>query len=286
MTVIPRKPWNIRYLPPAPVRPGMDATFALFGVLPYFVLAAFVAGVLYRVYLWLRARLLTGLYNVNVGLYEDSRASVGKDVLKRVFLFYTLADKERDRELYVGSMFFHWGIWVALFGHLGVFLPESYLSTMGVTAQVHHSLGLYVGGAGGVVALVGLLLLVDRRLRGAGTAVKLVNSYPVRVPLRKLSFLDDYFAALLLLAVVLSGLVQTFLVSPSTPGYYADVSSWFSSLVSLHPDVSYIASLGAFQVHVVIIMAFLVYFPWGKMLHLFSFLFMPTTSRPAARVEL
>lgn len=286
MRVIPRKPWNIRYLPLSPIWSGMDVTFALFGVLPYFVLGVFAAGILYRVYLWVHARHLTGLYNVNVGYYENSRASVTKDVLKRIFLFYTVSDKERDRELYVGSMSFHWGIWVALFGHLGVFLPESYLSTMGITPQIHHALGLYVGGTGGVVALVGLLLLIDRRLRGVRTNVKLMKTYSVHVPLRKLSFLDDYFAAFLLLAVILSGLFQTFFVSPSNPGYLADVSSWISSLVSLHPSVSYINSLGAFQVHMLIVMVFLAYFPWGKMLHLFSFLFMPTTSRSAIRVEL
>ena len=264
----------------------MDITFALFGVLPYAVLAVFVAGTLYRVYRWVHAKLLTGLYNVNVGLYEDGRGAVTKDVLKRVFLFYTLGDKERDRTLYVGSMFFHWGIWVALFGHIGVMLPQSDLSALGVTPQLHPLLSLYVGGTGGIVALLGLLLLAARRVRGASSSVTLINTYTVRVPLRKLSFLDDYFAVIILLAVIVSGLFQTFFVSPSSAGYFESISSWLQSLASFQPNVSYIASSGAFQIHMIIVMVFLAYFPWGKMLHLFSFLLMPSTSRSAVRVEL
>lgn len=264
----------------------MNVVFALFGVLPYAVAVVFLAGIAYRTWRWVRAKHLTGLYNVNVGLYEDSNGAVAKDVLKRVFLFYTIADKERDKRLYVGSMFFHWGIWVALFGHLGVFLPQSYLSAMGVTPQVHPFLSLYVGGGGGLVALVGLLLLTDRRVQGVETSVSLVNSYRVRVPLRKLSFLDDYFALFILLALIVSGLLQTLLLTPGNAGYLASVSSWFASLASLRPDVSYISSLPVFQVHMLVVMAFLAYFPWGKMVHPFSYLFMPTTSRRGERVEI
>lgn len=264
----------------------MDITFALFGVLPYAVLAVFVAGILYRVYRWVDARLLTGLYNVNVGLYEDSRGAVTKDILKRVFLFYTLGDKEGDRELYVGSMFFHWGIWVALAGHLGVVLPQPALSAMGVTPQAHTFLCLYVGGTAGLVALVGVLLLADRRVRGVESSVKVLNTYHIRVPLRRLSFLDDYFAVLILLAIIASGLFQTFFVSQADLAHLANVSSWLWSLVVFHPNVSYIASFPSFQVHMIIVMVFLAYFPWGKMLHLFSFLLMPSTSRSAARVEM
>lgn len=262
----------------------MSITFLLFGLLPYPVLVIFVGGIFYRVYLWVHARLLTGLYNVNVGLYEHSKTSVTKDVLKRIFLFYTLSDRERDRGLYVGSMFFHWGIWIALFGHLGVFLPQSYLSSMGMTTQIHHFISLYVGGTAGIVALVGLLLLAGRRIRGVGTNVKLINTYHVQVPLRKLSFLDDYFAVFMLFALIVSGIFQTFFVSPYNPAYLEEVSSWLRSLVILHPDVSYITSLATFQIHMLIVMVFLAYFPWGKMIHLLSYLFMPTTSRPAERV--
>ena len=209
-----------------------------------------------------------------------------KDVLKRVLLFYTLGDKERDKKLYVGSMFFHWGIWVVLFGHLGVLLPESYLSTMGVTSQLHHFLALYVGGAGGVVALLGLLLLMDRRVQGVETNVRLVNNYKVRVPLRKLSFLDDYFAVFILLAVIATGLYQTLVITPGDPAYINGVASWIGSLVSLHPNVSFISSLPAFEVHMSIVMLFLAYFPWGKMMHPLSYLLMPTISRRSEKVSL
>lgn len=264
----------------------MNATFVLFGLLPYIVLVVFLSGILYRVYLWVRARSLTGLHNVNVGWYEDGRAAVTKDVLKRIFLFYTIGDRERDRRLYVGSMFFHWGIWVALFGHLGVFLPQSYLSAVGVTPQLHPFLALYVGGGGGLVALVGLLLLTERRVQGVGTSVRLVNEHRVQVPLRRLSFLDDYFAVFILLALIGTGLFQTFFIAPGNSGYLAGVASWMGSLVALNPNVSYIASRSTFQVHMFIVMLFLAYFPWGKMIHPFSYLFMPTISRRSEKVTL
>ncbi len=135
----------------------------LFGYAPYIAAGLFVFGIAYRMYLWNSAASLTGMYSVNAGVNEDSWSSTTKDVLKRIFTFYTMQGKDKDPELFYGSFLFHWGIWIALFGHLGVFIPETYLQEwFGITPYYHHLLALYVGGTGGLMALAGIIILIIR----------------------------------------------------------------------------------------------------------------------------
>jgi nitrate reductase gamma subunit len=101
---------------------SMDpVTVFLYGVFPYIALVLFVGGVLYRLWGWLSAGGLTGLYSVAVKAYSWGFGERFGEVLKRVFLLYTLTMS--DRLLLVGSFLFHWGIWIALLGHLSMIVP-------------------------------------------------------------------------------------------------------------------------------------------------------------------
>lgn len=264
----------------------MWALYLLFGVLPYIAFLVFVAGIVYRIYCWTRPAGLTGMYSVNVGLYESGWGSVIKDVLKRIFLFYTLSDREKDRPLFYGSLMFHWGIWIALIGHLGIVVPEPVLSRyFGITPQLHHAMALYVGGAGGIMALSGLLILTVRRMVGASSQVRVLNTYTVKIPIRDFSFIDDYFADAVLLSIIALGLSQTLGITPFHPSYIGAVASWAQSLILLHPNVRVIQGMTLLQAHALLAMIFIAYFPWGKMIHPFSYLFMPTISRPGIKVK-
>ncbi len=79
----------------------------LYGVFPYVALALFVGGVLYRLWGWLSAGGLTGLYSVAVMGYSWGIGERLGKVLKRFFLLYTLTMS--DRLLLVGSILFHCG---------------------------------------------------------------------------------------------------------------------------------------------------------------------------------
>ena len=260
--------------------------YVLFGLLPYVVAITFVIGVAYRCLNWVSTKGLTGLYNVNLGLYEHGFISTSKDVLKRIFLFYTLPGKDKDNALFAGSFMFHWGIWIVLLGHLGIIIPENVLSEyFGITPEVHHALALYIGGAGGLMALAGLLILMYRRFVGSSAKLEIVNSYKINIPVNKFSYIDDFFADFLLLAIIILGLMQTLGITPFYPSYIQSVSMWMYSLITFHPEISYIVSKPILQAHALLAMILIAYFPWGKLIHPFSYLFMPTISKPSIKIE-
>jgi len=280
----------------------------IYGYIPYLVVLIFIAGILYRFISWVISSSLTGLYSVAIMPNRDDYIKVTREVLKRIFTFYTL--NTNDRLLFIGSFLFHWGIWVVLIGHLGVILPESVLSSFGITPSLHRLIAYVAGGIAGTMALTGLVILTIRRIIGYEVRV---YSFNVRVNTPKISYLDDYFALSILLLLVLFGLMQTLWLPPKIsylddyfalsillllvlfglmqtlwlhPDFEATVVPWIASLASFKPSVSYIATAPLItQVHVFLAMLFIAYFPWGKMMHPFSFLVMPTITRPAIKIS-
>ena len=230
-------------------------TLVLYGVFPYVALLVLVAGVVYRLWSWLSAANLTGLYSVAVKGYSWGFGARLGEVLKRVFLLYTLTMS--DRLLLVGSALFHWGIWVALLGHLSMIVPPQQL---GISKEMHKAIALYVGGSAGVAALVGLILLLVRRL--------------VRPDVRRLSFLDDWFALILLIALVALGNIQALVIHPP---YMETVAPWVQSVLMGSPRLDLVAQWDlATKLHVLLALIFIAYVPLGKLIHPFSFLAMPT----------
>ncbi len=229
----------------------------IFGVFPYLSLALFVVGVLWRFGKWISANSTTGLYSVAVMGYTWGFGSRLSEVLKRIFLLYTLSTS--DRLVLVGSFLFHWGIWIALFGHLAMIVPPY---QFGISKEMHKAIALYVGGTAGIAAMVGILLLIVRRL--------------VREDVRRLSFLDDWFALGLLAAIIIVGNIQALVIRPD---YMATVSPWLQNVLAgrVAEAVGYMAQAdGVTKLHTILAMLFIAYVPFGKMMHPFSYLAMPT----------
>ncbi len=261
------------------------AILILFGYVPYAVLLIFIAGIIFRLIRWLTPKQLTGLYNVNATVNDDNYGKITVEILKRIFLFYTLPGT--DNTLFIGSLLFHWGIWLVLIGHLGVVIPGPLLEKwFGISPTLHHIIALYIGGTAGILALIGLLILIARRITGRTVTLRFINEYRVRLPMSMFSFLDDYFALAILLAIVIVGLTQTLGITPYNPYYIDEISRWMWSLITLHPNVSYIASDTILQIHALLAMIFIAYFPWGKMMHPFSFIYIsPTIARPSIKIR-
>lgn len=69
------------------------------------------------------------------------------------------------RQLRFGSNMFHYGVGVVLIGHLVGFLIPYSLESM-ILSQIHHELlAMVVGGIAGIFAIIGISVLVYRRLR-------------------------------------------------------------------------------------------------------------------------
>ncbi|MFN7105577.1 MAG: respiratory nitrate reductase subunit gamma [Pyrobaculum sp.] len=229
----------------------------LFGVFPYISLLLFVGGVLWRFGRWVSARDVTGLYSVMVMSYRWGFGGRLSEVLKRVFVLYTLSTS--DRLVLVGSFLFHWGIWIALLGHLSMAVPPY---QFGISKELHKAIALYVGGAAGLAAMFGILILLVRRL--------------TRPDVRRLSFLDDWFALVLLAAITILGNIQTLVLHPN---YMETVSPWLQNILSgrVAEALNYMAEADIVtKLHITLAMVFIAYVPFGKMMHPFSFLAMPT----------
>ncbi len=150
-------------------------------------------------------------------------------------------------------------------GHLGLLIPPAQLEAMGISPAMHVLLAKVIGGLGGVMALVGMLILIGRRL--IDRSVK-VGNFVVKLPMRSLSYLDDYFADALLLLIILLGLIQTLWLESVEPGFFEySVAPWIWNLASFNVDkaISYIMAAPPITLaHVILAMIFIAYFPWGQ----------------------
>ncbi len=70
----------------------------------------------------------------------------------------------RKRELRLGSNLFHYGVIVVILGHLAGFLAPNWAVDWALSPVAHQLLAMVVGGIAGLVAIVGLTILLHRRL--------------------------------------------------------------------------------------------------------------------------
>jgi len=70
----------------------------------------------------------------------------------------------RARELRLGSNLFHYGVIVVILGHFAGFLVPDWAIDWALNPVGHQLLAMIVGGIAGLIAIVGLTILVHRRL--------------------------------------------------------------------------------------------------------------------------
>lgn len=197
--------------------------FFLFGVLPYVALALF--------------------FVVTVQRYRQSKFSYSS--LSSQFL--------ENRQHFWGSVPFHYGILGVLAGHVLAFLLPG--AILGWNAAPWRLFLLEATGlALGLMTLVGLVLVVVRRLRSA------------RV--RRVSTLADWVLYALLLVQVLSGALVAYFHGWGSSWFATSASPWLWSLVTFGPDVSYVAPLPwLVKVHIVNAFVLIGYFPFTRLVH-------------------
>lgn len=73
----------------------------------------------------------------------------------------------RKRQLQLGSNLFHYGVIVVIIGHFVGFLAPDWIVEWAMTPLIHQLLAMVVGGIAGLVAIVGMTILLARRLGDA-----------------------------------------------------------------------------------------------------------------------
>ena len=95
-----------------------------------------------------------------------------------------------------GSPLFHFGILFVFLGHvMGLGVPESWTSAVGLSERWYHVLAIGIGSIAGVCTLVGMVILIYRR-RTVGPVFSVTTKM-------------DKFMYVVLAAVILLGLANT-----------------------------------------------------------------------------
>ncbi len=166
----------------------------------------------------------------------------------------------RKRQLIWGSALFHYGILVVLGGHLvGFATPDMVLQFLGVTVRAHQLLAVFAGGISGVVAWIGLTMLVHRRL------------FDSRI--RKTSSPMDIFALLLVWVQLTFGLATVPLTLHHLDGrLFSQLVAYVQAIIYFRPDaISFLNEVPwVYQVHLFLGFTFFLIWPLSRLVHIWS----------------
>lgn len=214
-------------------------------IFPYIAAGVFLAGMIWRVWTWLKVPVPFGLtLSPAPGTLTDKAISVGKDLA----LFRGLWSG--DRGLWLAAWLMHVSLFMVIGGHVvGIATLGNEFTAIGLTPEQSQTLSGFMAVVSGVILLVALLMLLYRR-----TAIPEV---------KRLSDPADYFDLLLILAVVISGLhmrlttIEVDLVV---------IRTYMAGIMSFQPVP--IPNEGIFISHFFLVNLLLIYFPFSKLVHL------------------
>jgi nitrate reductase gamma subunit len=166
----------------------------------------------------------------------------------------------RAGQLRWGSNLFHLGILGIFFGHLfGLLTPLPVWHALGVEPQAKQLLAVIAGGVAGLACLVGLVLLIQRR----------VTEPRIRATTKTM----DMVVLFLLLAQLLLGLFSiTVSLQHLDGGEMIKLMTWAQHVVTFRGDAAGFVADAApvFKLHLVLGMTIFVVFPFSRLVHIWS----------------
>ncbi|WP_418961232.1 respiratory nitrate reductase subunit gamma [Streptomyces tritici] len=166
-----------------------------------------------------------------------------------------------SRLLRIGSPLFHFGILVVIIGHvIGLLIPQSWTTAIGVSETAYHVQALVLGSIAGIATLAGAAILIYRR-RTTG-------------PVFMATTRNDKTMYVVLVAAIAAGLATTLLgagVVGEEHNYRETVSPWFRSVFTLQPDTDAMTAAPlSFQLHTLIGMLLFAVWPFTRLVHAFT----------------
>ncbi len=159
-----------------------------------------------------------------------------------------------------GSNLFHIGILGIFFGHfVGLLTPLTVWHALGVTAPAKQLLAVVAGGLAGLACLVGLLLLLHRRLSD--------------VRIRTNSRTMDVIILLMLLAQLLLGLFSITVSLQHMDGVeMVKLMQWAQHIVTFRGGAAdlVVDVAPVFKAHLVLGMTLFLVFPFSRLVHIWS----------------
>jgi len=166
----------------------------------------------------------------------------------------------RKKQLMWGSVLFHVGVLIVLGGHaVGLLTPIWVFDAMGISHGFKQLMAMSVGGIAGLCCLVGLLLLLHRRL------------FDPRI--RVTSSFGDIAVLVLLLGQLLLGLASITVSMHHLDGHeMVKFMEWAQHIVTFRMGASdYLADVHViFKLHIVLGMFIFLVFPFTRLVHIWS----------------
>jgi nitrate reductase gamma subunit len=188
-------------------------------------------------------------------------ASIYRIIFRKQSVYAPSTEIFEKKWLKVGSLFFHWGILFALGGHImGVLIPKSVYDAMGVSDHTYHIFAIAGGGVAGLMVLIGLVVMLIRKL--SNTRVRVHATF------------SDYFTIVLLLIVAGLGTYMTLVYNTTVVAYEyrLSIGPWFRSLFTFQPDYQLMIGVPTlFQIHIILSFILFASIPFTQLIHMFSF---------------
>ena len=166
----------------------------------------------------------------------------------------------RRRLLFVGSNCFHIGVLAILAGHfVGLLTPHEVYTAMGLSVKAKQLTAMVVGGVFGGLCLLGLTLLIYRRL--------------VDPRIRATSSVMDIAILLLLYAHLILGLSSIVVSAQHLDGsQMLKLAGWAQRIVTLRGSAAdLIVDVNPiFKLHIVLGMTVFLLFPFSRLVHIWS----------------
>ncbi len=165
----------------------------------------------------------------------------------------------RLRQLRLGSNLFHYGVIVVILGHFVGFLSPAWAVDWAVTPSGHQLLAMIVGGIAGTIAIIGLTILLMRRL---GDPRIRLNSRKWDIAVAFMLWLQ---LALGLLTVPLSAFHMDGVLFQTLSTYVTDIVTLNGGGAALMVNVPLV-----YKLHVLLGFTIFLISPFTRMIHIWS----------------
>lgn len=165
----------------------------------------------------------------------------------------------RRRQLMIGSNLFHIGILFLFLGHFVGLLTPHWLYEPVISAEAKQLLAIVAGGIAGVICLIGLTMLLHRRL------------FDPRIRVTS-TFSDLAILIILWVQLVLGLITVPYSLAHSDGGVMLRLSEWAQRILTFRGDAAeLVAGLAwPYQIHLVLGLTIFLLFPFSRLVHIFS----------------
>ena len=164
------------------------------------------------------------------------------------------------RQLMAGSVLFHVGVLTILAGHFfGLLTPLWLIEALGIGHEAKQILAMSVGGVAGIMALLGGIILIHRRL--ADPRIRATSSW-----------MDIVILALLLVQLTLGLLTITGSMRHLDGGEMVKFMRWAQGIFTFDSKAaSYTAGTSIiFELHILLGLTIFMLFPFSRLVHMLS----------------